>query len=576
MERKNEGRKPKGMKAKLLLLALLPAFIVGLLLFVISTNKMSNSLSEVLETRVENVCNALAESYESLYEGDLSYDGSSFTKGEKDLYDTYELIDKIHEEDDVQVTIFYGDTRIMTTVRGEDGERFVNTKAGEQAIETVLNKGETYHDKKTVINGEKYYSYYRPIKNSDGAVVGMFFVGIPTAKITNDINNAALTNVIALIVLLAIAAAIVIYIAWNFIKTIQSCASSVVTMAEGDLNVEAKVGFFNKGDELDELAHSINDMANRFRGVTGEVRSSADVMNEDAATMAGIAQNTHTSIDEVSRAIEDVAYGATKQAADTQDTVSSMEDMSQSIEKIVEEVNELSSAADNTQATSEGAKKVMEELLKINEETNESVEKIVIQSEINVNAAARIQQVVNVISDIASQTSLLSLNASIEAARAGEQGKGFSVVALEVGQLAQESSKSAAEIETIIQELVENISKTSDLTDVLNVNTKQQIEKLETTQKNFNTVLADVNLMFEKTLNVQAEIMKINEIRLQIEDVIQSLSALSQENAAASEETTASIEVVVHSMEELNASTQEISELATKLTEVISYFHEYS
>lgn len=574
MECKNEGRKPKGMKAKLLLLALLPAFIAGLLLFVISTNKMSNSLSEVSETRVENICNALAEAYESLYEGDWNYDGSNFTKGEKDLYATYDLLDKVYEEDDVNVTIFYGDTRVMSTVRGEDGERFVNTKAGETVIETVLNKGETYHDKNTVINGEKYYSYYRPIKNSDGTVVGMFFVGIPTEKITNDIKHASLAILIALIILLAIVVVVVIFVAWNFIKTIQSCASSVVTMAEGDLNVEAKVGFFNKGDELDELAHSINDMANRFRGVTGEIRSSADVMNEDAATMAGIAQNTHTSIDEVSRAIEDVAYGATKQAADTQDTVSSMEDMSQSIEKIVEEVNELSSAADNTQATSEGAKKVMEELLKINEETNESVEKIVTQSEINVNAAARIQQVVNVISDIASQTSLLSLNASIEAARAGEQGKGFSVVALEVGQLAQESSKSAAEIETIIQELVENISKTSDLTDVLNVNTKQQIEKLETTQKDFNTVFDDVNLMFEKTLNVQAEIVKINEIRLQIEDVIQSLSALSQENAAASEETTASIEVVVHSMEELNASTQEISELATKLKEVISYFHE--
>lgn len=574
MECKNEGRKPKGMKAKLLLLALLPAFIAGLLLFVISTNKMSNSLSEVSETRVENICNALAEAYESLYEGDWNYDGSNFTKGEKDLYATYDLLDKVYEEDDVNVTIFYGDTRVMSTVRGEDGERFVNTKAGETVIETVLNKGETYHDKNTVINGEKYYSYYRPIKNSDGTVVGMFFVGIPTEKITNDIKHASLAILIALIILLAIVVVVVIFVAWNFIKTIQSCASSVVTMAEGDLNVEAKVGFFNKGDELDELAHSINDMANRFRGVTGEIRSSADVMNEDAATMAGIAQNTHTSIDEVSRAIEDVAYGATKQAADTQDTVSSMEDMSQSIEKIVEEVNELSSAADNTQATSEGAKKVMEELLKINEETNESVEKIVTQSEINVNAAARIQQVVNVISDIASQTSLLSLNASIEAARAGEQGKGFSVVALEVGQLAQESSKSAAEIETIIQELVENISKTSDLTDVLNVNTKQQIEKLETTQKDFNTVFADVNLMFEKTLNVQAEIVKINEIRLQIEDVIQSLSALSQENAAASEETTASIEVVVHSMEELNASTQEISELAAKLKEVISYFHE--
>ena len=215
----------------------------------------------------------------------------------------------------------------------------------------------------------------------------------------------------------------------------------------------------------------------------------------------------------------------------------------------------------------------MEELIEINMNTSASVEKIVGQSEINVSAATRIQEVVNVISDIASQTNLLSLNASIEAARAGEQGRGFGVVALEVGKLAEDSSKSAAEIEDIIKELVGNIEETSALTTLLSTNTKDQIDKLRDTQKDFNNVLTNVHLMFEKTMSVQAEITKINEVRGKIEGIVENLSALSEENAASSEETTASTSMVVQSMAQLNSSAQEMNEIAAKLAEIISYFH---
>ncbi len=336
--------------------------------------------------------------------------------------------------------------------------------------------------------------------------------------------------------------------------------------------MKAEAGFFDKGDELGLLVDSINGMADRFKSMIGQIRNSSDVMKGNADTLAGVAESTHSSIDEVSRAIEDVANGATSQASDTQDAAINIEAMSTSIESIVDGINDLAAAADSAQNTSEGAKKAMHDLIRINEETKASVEKIVGQSEINVNAAARIQEVVNVISDIASQTNLLSLNASIEAARAGEQGKGFSVVALEVGKLADSSSKSAAEIEEIIKELVQNIEETFDLTTLLSQNTRHQIDKLESTRKDFDGVVRNVNVMFDKTMVVQDEISKINDIRRKIEEIIENLSALSEENAASSQETTASTSMVVQSMQQLNASTQEISALAAELARIISYF----
>ncbi len=565
--------KSRGLRMKLLLLTLVPVVLVGVILFVISAGSMEASLQELSKKRVKDLSDGILASYERLYEGDWAYDGNSFTKGGKDLFATYDLLDFICQENGVHITIFYGDTRIMTTVRQEDGQRYVNTKAGEAAIDSVLRQGGDYYNPNTEINGTHYFSYYNPIKNSDGSVVGMFFVGVSTSDVDRDIRNAVTNVIVSLVILLIISAAAVLLVALNLIKAIHSCVDSVVTIESGDLNVHASTRFFNRKDELALLADSINSMAARFNHITGEIKNSSNTMKSGVDALSNVAENTQMSIDEVSRAIEDVANGATSQASDPQEAAINIETMGASIERIVGEINNLATAADNTQDTSKHAEKAMEELIEINMNTSASVEKIVGQSEINVSAATRIQEVVNVISDIASQTNLLSLNASIEAARAGEQGRGFGVVALEVGKLAEDSSKSAAEIEDIIKELVGNIEETSALTTLLSTNTKDQIDKLRDTQKDFNNVLTNVHLMFEKTMSVQAEITKINEVRGKIEGIVENLSALSEENAASSEETTASTSMVVQSMAQLNSSAQEMNEIAAKLAEIISYFH---
>lgn len=568
----NTKAKAKGFQLKLIALTIVPLLIASVIICAVSIVKMSNSMTNLSKEKVESVARAIVECYDGLYPGNWEYEGGVLSKGGENVTAAYGMLDKIYEEDGVHCTIFYGDTRVLTTIKDENGKRLEGTKTGEQVIQTVLENGESYFSTNTEINGEEYYSFYEPLKNSDDRIVGMFFVGVTRATVNDMLNGTIGSLLITTIIVLLIDAGIVLWASMKIAKAINNCAKAIVELESGTLDIHAEVESLNKNDELGILAESINALAEKFREITGKIKSGTDVMRENIETMSGVAENTNDSIEEVSRAIEDVAKGATEQAGDTQDAVNGIDDMGMSVDAIAGEIEALAEFAGNAQKTSEKAGNTMQELLHINTETKESVDRIVEQSRSNMEAAAKIQDIVKVISDIASQTNLLSLNASIEAARAGEMGKGFAVVALEVGNLAESSSESAKEIENIIKDLVEKISETSELTDALNSNTNDQIAKLEETSKDFEGMRADVGKIFDETAEIQAEIEKIAQVKENIVQIIEGLSAISEENAASSEETTASANIVVASMAELHQSAQKIGVLAEELAELVAYF----
>ena len=522
----NTKAKAKGFQLKLIALTIVPLLIASVIICAVSIVKMSNSMTNLSKEKVESVARAIVECYDGLYPGNWEYEGGVLSKGGENVTAAYGMLDKIYEEDGVHCTIFYGDTRVLTTIKDENGKRLEGTKAGEQVIQTVLENGESFLSTTTEFNGEEYFSFYEPLKNSDDRIVGMFFVGVTRATVNDMLNGTIGSLLITTIIVLLIDAGIVLWASMKIAKAINNCAKAIVELESGTLDIHAEVESLNKNDELGILAESINALAEKFREITGKIKSGTDVMRENIETMSGVAENTNDSIEEVSRAIEDVAKGATEQAGDTQDAVNGIDDMGMSVDAIAGEIEALAEFAGNAQKTSEKAGNTMQELLHINTETKESVDRIVEQSRSNMEAAAKIQDIVKVISDIASQTNLLSLNASIEAARAGEMGKGFAVVALEVGNLAESSSESAKEIENIIKDLVEKISETSELTDALNSNTNDQIAKLEETSKDFEGMRADVGKIFDETAEIQAEIEKIAQVKENIVQIIEGLSAI--------------------------------------------------
>ena len=176
-------------------------------------------------------------------------------------------------------------------------------------------------------------------------------------------------------------------------------------------------------------------------------------------------------------------------------------------------------------------------------------------------SAQTIREAVELITAIAEETSLLSLNASIEAARAGEHGRGFAVVATEIQKLADQSSNSAKQIEDVIDVLLkESEASVKIMTEVETIVDEQQ-KKLTETKEKFSSVTENVNVSHEETTGIKNHTVDCNDARSKVVDVISNLSAISEENAASTEETTAS-------MQELNATINILAESATKLKDL--------
>ena len=179
-----------------------PLLIGMLVLLVISLTTLEKSLEAENKSGLAKTASMLENLLESAYSGEFSLsEAGSLQKGRLDLTFLMGALDTVKEHESVELTIFYGDTRIMTTLKDENGERVIGTKANEKVANKVLG-GETYFDTNLQINGSNYYAYYSPLNNPDGTVCGMIFVGAPSASIEAIISSNLSAIAVAAIIML--------------------------------------------------------------------------------------------------------------------------------------------------------------------------------------------------------------------------------------------------------------------------------------------------------------------------------------------------------------------------------------
>lgn len=567
---KNKMKLPFGVL--LVMLTMLPMVLLSAVNFVMSTSKLKSSLEDSNRQAVESVCFSLMETYDTLYEGNWSMVNGNLYKGANYVGHTQDLLNRFLEEKNLNVTLFFGDTRVLTTLKDANGDYIVGTQADEKVSSQVL-AGNGYFNENLVVNGVPSYVAYEPLRNMDGSVAGMVFVGYPRSVAQKAINSAILQLIIGTVIVLGVILVIVIILVRVIVRAMTNLTGAVTKLGSGDLNVELHVDALNQQNEIGALADNVNNLVTNLRGIMSGIQKDAATLNDCSIQLTGSVDTTISAIAQVTKAIEEVAEGSTTQAQDTAGAMANIEELNATLDIISDKVLTLSKKSDETKEVSNHAQATMVELIDINTQTKTDIDNIVEQSEKNVEAVNKINVILKTIEEISSQTNLLSLNASIEAARAGEAGRGFAVVAKEIGSLAESSASAAREIQEIIVSLVEDIQKTSSLSDVLNESATKQLGKIQDTRAMFDKVLNAVGEISQGTERIREEVESIDAVKNGIGETIESLSSISEENAAASEETTASANLVNEDMKQIGQVSQDMLALAEGLKKAISFFH---
>lgn len=388
---------------------------------------------------------------------------------------------------------------------------------------------------------------------------------------TTSIVTSTVKGSIFAMVLCLIAA---IFVTRKIVAPIISATDTVEKLGNLDFSedVSSDKKMLNRKDEVGVMLRSITELKNIIVKVMAEIRAYSESLGEAAEALKNSANESSTAAGQVETAITGIADGASSQAQETQSATENVIVMGKMIEQASTEVEQLGDNAADMHKASENAMSILAELEKINQKTMEAIHIIGEQTQKTNESAAKIKVAMDMISEIAEETTLLSLNASIEAARAGEQGRGFAVVANQIQKLAEQSADATTQITEVISELVNDAQESVQTMDEVKEVMNQQSENVSQTEKAFKNVEKGIAESIESVEKITDKTRKLDEARAGVVDVVQSLSAIAEENAASAEETSASASEVGSIMEDVSQNANMLDEIAVKLNENVKRF----
>lgn len=579
---KKEKKKKKGMGIlpKMVLMCSLPMIILEVVITVYAINALQDGMKSEAFNGLNNVCQSVAAAYEAVDSGDYRLEGDVLYKGDYCVTENVAVIDSFTEDTDVSVTLFYGDTRSATSlIDKETGNRIVGTKASDVVISTVLQGGKDYYTDKIAINGENYYAYYKPVKNDGGQIVGMVFAGRPSADVDAVIiRQTASIGGIAVVILL-ISIVICTLLVKGIVRVVLHAEGLLAGIADGQLKIQlngsaAKISESarNRTDEIGMMVSSMYELVEKLQSMVISIKKTTENLMQSGDSLESMASQTSTTADEISHAVEDISKGAVTQAEDIEAATTQVTNIGEMIEQIVNGVKGLDEVSLNIKKADDESEQIISELSISNDRTIDAIQKIGASVRTTNESVGRIQEAINLITAIASETSLLALNASIEAARAGEAGRGFAVVASQISKLSEDSNNSAKTIEDIITQLSADSEASVQIMAEVGEIINEQQRKLDETKNKFKDVSKGIEISMSETEKIYEQTKECDQARAHVTDVIQNLSAVAQQNAASTEETNAAMQELNATINLLAEAAKDLKDIAEELEEDVSFF----
>lgn len=416
----------------------------------------------------------------------------------------------------------------------------------------------------------KYASYY---VDKD-----MKFILVVTAdekEILKAVTSLTINSSIGGLIVLFLCNIVGFIVALKLVKPIERTTREASRLAELDFTgMETKKGILNRErkDETGVMNRAILSLQQELAHMTTNINEQCDKLYAAASSMTQSVDETLNTVEQVEKAVGEIAEGATSQAAETQTATEQIIVMGNMIEETDSEVEELRANARKMRSAGEQATEIIGALSEVNQQTKDAIAVIAKQTDVTNESALKIKTAVDIITDIAEETNLLSLNASIEAARAGEQGRGFAVVAGQIQKLAEQSNESAQQITSIIELLIQETQRSvQTMTDVKTVIDKQD-ENVNQTEKAFGDVRDGITQSIEGIRAIARRVKELDEARVKVVDVVQNLTAIAEENAASTEQTSASATEMSAIMESIDSNARDLNEVANLLRDSMSKF----
>lgn len=389
------------------------------------------------------------------------------------------------------------------------------------------------------------------------------FVGFYVAK--NE-NLETVIILICAVVIITVLSSFVFYVLMKGkFNAISRLNNKVIKLLEGQLSVEYS---YKSKDEIGQLSHSINQLQEKFSFLVSSLKTVNENGLGQANDVSVIAEETLASSEEIGRAMAEIAEGAVSQASELEEVKREIGSLTSSIDNMEGKNLIIKQATENAQEASHNGQKTINSLKICNENASKSTNDVSIGISSLYQKVLDISKITSTINRIAEQTNLLALNASIEAARAGEHGKGFSVVANEVRNLAEETNSATKQI----QDMIQNIEKEMESTVMSIYETTNQTAELDTavkaTEKEFiaiaeavtNSIRAvkemtgELNRVVEQNNHISRSIVKVSEVSESVAAAVEQIASSTDEQTSAIGNVAKTAEVMKSSNEELKDS----------------------
>lgn len=551
-----------------------PVVLLGLLSILFMLTTVRSSMMEEIEEGLKGTAAATLAAYDQNTGDYMESSNGDIWKGSYNISRSESLVDRIRDNTGMDVTFFYGDRRIMTSAVDSNGDRILNSPAGDRIVEKVLQNGEEYFSSAVSLDGVMNYGYFMPVyqNGSDDEIIGMVFVG------TDKENKDAVVNGIIFGIGAAVCVAMILCIgvglklATSISRNIKKSIGIMGKVAEGDLTVWVDDKMLKRKDEIGDLSRVTVKLKDTLKGILKGISENSASLLEASRALGNAADTTNGTMNEVQNAVSQVVANFTEQSKNSESTSENMRIMGEHITETSTEVDTLNQNAASMQKSSKKTADTLAQLCHINEEVERIIGEVKEQTDRTNASIQKINAAMEFITSIAEETNLLSLNASIEAARAGESGRGFAVVADQIKKLAEQSNQSGHEIEETTKALMEDSAREMEIMQRMQEIITEQSGSMQETRANVSEVLKEIEASMQSILQIRESTGRLAESRGEVMEAVEQLSQIAHDNVDSTQQTYTETQEVLDTFKQVYDSAGQLKKIADELAESMQYF----